>query len=219
MQLMNKICSLKSLLRSALVVAASATLAAGTVRADEVMTPDALIKTVSSEVIEAAKADKSLQSGDLQKVIVLVDSKVMPHVNFDRMTIATVGARNWKTATDEQKKRLLEEYKSLLMRTYAGALSMVKDQTVQVSPFRAQPGDTDVLVRTKVRGGPEPIQLDYRLEKTEQGWKIYDVNVGGFWLTEQFRSSWAQEISANGLDGLISALAKRNKSAAAAAKG
>ena len=219
MRLIQWVRSLRGLLARALVVAAAASLAVGPVRAEEGMAPDALIKTVSSEVIDAAKADKSLQAGDLQKVILLVDSKVMPHVNFDRMTIATVGARHWKTATDEQKKRLLEEYKSLLMRTYAGALSMVKDQTVQVSPFRAQPGDTDVLVRTKVRGGSEPIQLDYRLEKTDQGWKIYDVNVGGFWLTEQFRSSWAQEISANGLDGLIAALAKRNKSAAAAAKG
>jgi phospholipid transport system substrate-binding protein len=217
MQLIQWVRSLRGLLGRTLVVAACATLAMGTVRAEEGMAPDALIKAVSSEVIEAAKADKSLQAGDLQKVIVLVDSKVMPHVNFDRMTIATVGARHWKTATDEQKKRLLEEYKSLLMRTYAGALSMVKDQTVQVSPSRAQPGDTDVLVRTKVKGGSEPIQLDYRLEKTNQGWKIYDVNVAGFWLTEQFRSSWAQEISANGLDGLIAALAKRNKSAAAAA--
>lgn len=178
-------------------------------------TPDALIKEVSADVIEAAKADKSIQAGDLQKVILLVDAKVMPHVNFQRMTVATVGARHWNTATDEQKKRLLEEYKILLMRTYAGALSLVKDQTVQVQPLRSQPTDNEVVVRTKVKGGPDPVQLDYRLEKSEQGWKIYDVNVSGFWLTEQFRNSWASEISANGLDGLIANLAKRNKSAAA----
>jgi phospholipid transport system substrate-binding protein len=205
--------SMKSFLRGGVGLLAVAVLSSGAARAQEPLAPDALIKAVSSEVIDAAKADKSLQTGELQKVIVLVDSKVMPHVNFERMTIATVGARHWKTATDAQKKRLLEEYKTLLLRTYAGALSMVSDQTVQVSPFKSAPADTEVLVRTKVRGGAEPVQLDYRLEKTEQGWKIYDVNVAGFWLTDQFRSSWAQEISANGLDGLISSLSKRNKAA------
>lgn len=204
---------LKSFLHGFICSLAVAVLSSGAARAQEPQAPDALIKAVSSEVIDAAKADKSLQTGELQKVIVLVDSKVMPHVNFERMTIATVGARHWKTATDAQKKRLLEEYKTLLLRTYAGALSMVSDQTVQVSPFKSAPADTEVLVRTKVRGGAEPVQLDYRLEKTEQGWKIYDVNVAGFWLTDQFRSSWAQEISANGLDGLISSLSKRNKAA------
>lgn len=204
---------MKSFLHGVICSLAVAVLSSGAARAQESPAPDALIKTVSSEVIDAAKADKSIQMGDLQKVIVLVDSRVMPHVNFERMTIATVGARHWKTATDEQKRRLLEEYKVLLLRTYAGALSMVKDQSVQVSPFKSAPADIEVLVRTKVRGGPEPVQLDYRLEKTEQGWKIYDVNVAGFWLTDQFRSSWAQEISTNGLDGLISSLSKRNKAA------
>lgn len=180
-----------------------------------VRAPDALIKEVSSDVIEAVKADKSIQSGELKKVIALVETQVMPHVNFERMTIATVGARHWNVATDEQKQRLLQEYKMLLMRTYAGALSAVKDQTVQVQPLRSQPVDGEVVVRTKVKGGAEPVQLDYRLAKSEQGWKIYDVNVSGFWLTEQFRNSWASEISARGLDGLINSLAQRNKSAVA----
>lgn len=201
------------LFRGAFAVWVAAALFGGQAYAADPPTPDELIKSVSSDVIETAKADKSIQSGELKKVIVLVDSKVMPHVNFERMTVATVGARHWNKATDEQKKRLLEEYKILLLRTYAGALSMVKDQTVQVAPLKSTPTDTEVLVRTKVRGGQEPMQLDYRLEKTDQGWKIYDVNVAGFWLTDQFRSSWAQEISANGLDGLISSLAKRNKEA------
>lgn len=186
----------------------------GAVQAAEPQSADALIKEVSTDVIESAKADKSIQAGDLQKVIGLVDTKVMPHVNFQRMTISTVGSRNWNAASDDQKARLLEEYKVLLMRTYAGALTLVKDQTVQVSPLRSAPADKEVVVRTKVRGGGEPVQLDYRLEKADQGWKIYDVNVSGFWLTEQFRNSWAQEINANGLDGLIANLAKRNKSAA-----
>lgn len=177
--------------------------------------PDALIKEVSSDVIEALKADSSIQSGEFQKVSALVDAKVMPHVNFQRMTVATVGARQWNVATDEQKQRLLQEYKTLLLRTYAGALTAVKDQTVQVLPLRAQPTGHEVVVRTKVKGGAEPVQLDYRLEKLDKGWQIYDVNVSGFWLTEQFRGSWANEIKAHGLDGLISSLAQRNKSAAA----
>jgi phospholipid transport system substrate-binding protein len=192
-----------------------AVLACGLAYASDPAPPDLLIKSVSSQVIEMAKADQSIQTGDLQKIMALVESQVMPHVNFQRMTVATVGARHWKSATDEQKKRLQEEYKILLLRTYAGALSMVKDQTVQVSPLKLSLTDTEVLVRTKVKGAQEPVQLDYRLEKTEQGWKIYDVNVAGFWLTDQFRSSWAQEISTNGLDGLISALSKRNKAASA----
>ena len=206
--------------RGILAALLAMTLWGGAVQAADPQAPDALIKEVSTDVLESAKADKSIQSGDLQKVINLVDTKVMPHVNFQRMTIATVGSRHWNNATDEQKKRLLEEYKVLLMRTYAGALTLVKDQSVQVSPLRSAPTDNEVVVRTKVKGGSEPVQLDYRLEKGEQGWKIYDVNVSGFWLTEQFRNSWAQEINANGLDGLIANLAKRNKSAAAApAKG
>ena len=176
-------------------------------------TPDALIKQVSTEVIDTIKADKSLQGGDASKIVALVDAKVMPHVNFQRMTAAAVG-RNWRTATPEQQKRLQEEFKTLLVRTYAGALTQVKDQTVQLKPLRAAAEDTEVVVRTEVKGKGEPIQLDYRLEKADAGWKIYDVNVLGVWLVEQYRSSFAQEIGSAGIDGLISKLAERNKAAA-----
>ncbi len=207
--------AIPSFLQKSLAFFIVAALACRLAYASDSLPPDDLIKSISSQVIEMAKADSSIQNGDLQKVIALVDSKVMPHVNFQRMTIATVGARHWKNATEDQKKRLQEEYKILLLRTYAGALSMVKDQSIQVSPLKSSPTDTEVLVRTKVKGAQEPVQLDYRLEKTEQGWKIYDVNVAGFWLTDQFRSNWAQEISTNGLDGLISALSRRNKAASA----
>jgi phospholipid transport system substrate-binding protein len=176
-------------------------------------TPDALIKTVSTEVIDTVKSDKAIQSGDLSKIIALVDAKVMPHVNFQRMTASAVG-RNWRTATPEQQKRLQDEFKTLLVRTYAGALTQVKDQTVQLRPFRAAPEDQEVVVRTEVKGKGEPIQLDYRLEKAGADWKIYDVNVLGVWLVEQYKGSFAQEVAAGGIDGLIAKLAERNKGAA-----
>jgi len=176
--------------------------------------PDALIKEVSTDVIESVKADKSIQTGDVQKVILLVDAKVMPHVNFQRMTASAVG-RYWRQATPVQQKGLQDEFKVLLVRTYSGALAQVKDQEVQLKPMRGGADDTEVVVRTEVRGKGDPIQLDYRLEKTPDGWKIYDVNVLGVWLVENYRNSFAQEISAGGIDGLIAKLAERNKTAKA----
>jgi phospholipid transport system substrate-binding protein len=180
--------------------------------ADAVKAPDQLIKEVSTDVLDAVKADKSIQAGDVQKVIALVDAKVMPYVNFQRMTASAVG-RYWRQATPEQQKRLQEEFKTLLVRTYSGALAQVKDQTVQLKPMRAGPDDKDVVVKTEVRGKGDPIQLDYRLEKRDDGWKIYDVNVLGVWLVQNYTSSFAQEIGANGIDGLIAKLAERNKAA------
>jgi len=179
--------------------------------------PDALIKRVSTEVLDSLKADKSVQAGDMGKVISLVDSKIMPNVNFTRMTASAVG-RNWRQATPEQKARLQEEFKTLLIRTYSGALSQVKDQTLSVKPLRAESADTEVIVRTEVLGRGDPIQLDYRMEKTAAGWKIYDLNVLGVWLVETYRTQFAQEISAKGVDGLIASLAQRNKSNASEKK-
>ena len=174
--------------------------------------PDDLIRQVSVEVIDTVKADKAIQAGDVGRIITLVDTKVMPHVNFQRMTASAVG-RNWRAATPEQQKRLQEEFKILLVRSYAGALTQVKDQTVQMKPLRANPGDTEVVVRTEVKGTGEPVQLDYRMEKSGDTWKIYDVNVLGVWLVEQYRTAFSQEISAGGIDGLIAKLAERNKAA------
>lgn len=173
--------------------------------------PDALIKRTSTEVLDSIKADKAIQSGDVGKIIALVDGKVMPHVNFTRMTAATVG-RSWRQSTPEQQKRLQEEFKTLLVRIYSGALAQVKDQTVSVKSLRAAPTDTEVIVRTEVIGRSERIQLDYRMEKTTTGWKIYDLNVLGIWMVETYRTQFAQEISAKGVDGLIATLAQRNKS-------
>jgi phospholipid transport system substrate-binding protein len=187
--------------------------AVGMVQAQAVKSPDVLIKEVSVDVLDAVKADKAIQAGDVQKVIALVDAKVMPYVNFQRMTSSAVG-RFWRQATPEQQQRLQDEFKTLLVRTYSGALSQVKDQSVQIKPMRSGPDDTEVVVKTEVRGKGDPIQLDYRLEKSATSWKIYDVNVLGVWLVENYRNSFAQEIGANGIDGLIAKLAERNKAAA-----
>ncbi|MEW6477824.1 MAG: ABC transporter substrate-binding protein [Pseudomonadota bacterium] len=175
--------------------------------------PDELVKRISNEVLAAIKADPAIQAGDTNRVVALVDSKIMPNVNFTRMTSSAVG-RYWRQATPEQQKALQDEFKTLLVRTYSGALGEVKDQTLSFRPMRARPEDKEVVVRSEVRGKGEPIQLDYRLEKTEQGWKIYDLNVLGVWLVETYRSQFAQEISAKGIDGLIQSLAQRNKAGA-----
>ena len=172
--------------------------------------PDEMIRRMSMDVLRTIKADKDVQSGDVRKIINFVDTMIMPKVNFLRMTASAVG-RSWRQATPEQQKRLQEEFKNLLVRTYAGALSQVQDQTINVKPLRAQAGDTEVIVRTEILGRGEPIQLDYRMEKTAGGWKIYDLNVLGVWLVETYRTQFAQEISARGIDGLIAALALRNK--------
>ena len=177
--------------------------------ADE--TPDALIKRVSAEVLDNIRTDKSVQAGDMTKVMSLVDSQIMPNVNFVRMTASAVG-RSWRQATPEQQKKLQEEFKTLLIRTYSGALAQVKEQTVNVKPVRAAASDTEVVVRTEVLGRGDPVQLDYRLEKVGNVWKIYDLNVLGVWLVETYRTQFAQEINAKGIDGLIASLAERNKS-------
>jgi phospholipid transport system substrate-binding protein len=173
--------------------------------------PDALIKRVSAEVLDNIKSDKAVKAGDMSKVIGLVDSKIMPNVNFTRMTASAVG-RNWRQATPDQQKKLQEEFKTLLIRTYSGALAQVSDQSVSVKPLRAEAADTEVVVRTEVVGRGEPVQLDYRMEKTATGWKIYDLNVLGVWLVETYRTQFAQEISAKGIDGLIASLVQRNQS-------
>lgn len=172
--------------------------------------PDALIKRVSTEVLDAIRSDKATQAGETNRVLALVDTKVMPNVNFTRMTASAVG-RNWRQATPAQKTRLQEEFKTLLIRTYSGALSQVKDQSLNVKPLRAAPTDTEVTVRTEVLGQGAPVQLDYRMEKTPTGWKIYDLNVLGVWLVETYRTQFAQEINANGIDGLIASMSQRNK--------
>ena len=196
-----------------LVVAASSVLACGVhAQTAAVEAPDALIKRVSTDVLDAIKADKSMQAGDTTKVVALVDAKIMPNENFQRMTSSATG-RAWRSATPDQQKQLQEEFKTLMVRTYSGALSEVRDQTIVLKPLRAAADDTEVIVRSEVRGRGDPIQLDYRLEKSATGWKIYDLNVLGVWLVETYRAQFAQEINANGIDGLIAKLSERNKRA------
>lgn len=174
---------------------------------------DVLIKRLSTEVLDTIRADKAIQAGDVGRIVTLVDTKIMPNVNFQRMTASAVGPA-WRQATPEQQKRLQDEFKTLLVRTYAGALTQVIDQTIVVKPMRAAPEDKEVVVRSEVKGQGDAIQLDYRLEKTPgegAGWKIYNLNVLGVWLVETYRSQFAQEINAKGLNGLITTLTERNK--------
>ena len=182
---------------------------------------DAFIKRITTETLDLVKNDKSLRNGEMGKVMQLVDGKLMPHVNFRRMTALAAGPA-WRSATDEQKKRLQEEFKTLLIRTYSGALSQVSDQTVFVKPLRSGQDEKNTVVNTEVRGKGDPIQLDYRLEKTPgqgAGWLIYDLNVLGIWLVSSYNDQFKKEISAGGIDGLINSLAERNKANAVSAAG
>ena len=175
--------------------------------------PDAMIRKVTDDVLNIVRQDKDIRSGNTRKAIELVEAKVLHNFNFQRMTALAMG-RDWNKANAEQKKRLTDEFKTLLVRTYAGALAQVSDQTVAMKPLRAAPEDKELVVRTEIIGQGDPIQLDYRLEKTPgqgAGWKIYNLNVMGVWLVETYRSQFAQEISAKGLDGLIAALQARNQ--------
>lgn len=176
--------------------------------------PDVFIKRLSDDVLATIKHDRGVQSGDIGRVMGVVDAKIMPNVNFQRMTASAVGPA-WREATPAQRERLQQEFKTLLVRTYSGALSQVADDTtINMKPLRASPGDTDVIVRSEIRGRGDPIQLDYRLEKTPgegAGWKIYNLNVLGVWLVETYRSQFAQEVNAHGIDGLIASLEQRNR--------
>ncbi len=190
-------------------------LAASPLLRAEPVAADAFVKQVSADVIDAVKADKAIQAGDVARIRALVDAKVMPHVNFQRMTASSVGPQ-WRSATPDQQKRMLTEFQTLMVNTYSGALTQVKDQAVVVKPLRATPDQTELVVRSEVRGKGDPIQLDYRLEKAGDGWKIYDVNVGGFWLVDAYKGQFAKDLSNGGIDALINRLAEKNKSLASA---
>jgi phospholipid transport system substrate-binding protein len=175
--------------------------------------PDAFVKRISNETLDAVRADKSIKAGDINKTMQLVDSKLMQHVNFRRMTALATGP-GWRKATPEQQERLQEEFKLLLIRTYSGALSQINDQVIEVKPLRGATDDKNLVIQTMVKGKGEPIQLDYRLEKTPgegAGWKIFDLNVLGIWLVENYRSQFSKEINAGGVDGLIKSLSDRNR--------
>jgi len=202
-------------LATSLALAAAAPAAVATTPA---AAPDVLVRDISNEVLDNIRADKQLAAGDPARVQKLVDEKILPYTDFTRMTQLAVG-RGWRQASPEQRQLLVTEFRTLLMRVYSGALSQVRDHKVELKPFRGQASDTDVIVRSSlVASRGEPIPLDYRLMKTEAGWKIYDVNVAGVWLVENYRTQFAQAINAGGVDGLIKQLADRNRALEAAAK-
>ena len=194
---------LKSLLTASVIAVAA-------VAAQAQSAPDALVKQISTDVIDAAKADAAVQAGNLSRIQSLVDSKVMPNVNFEVATRSAVGPK-WREASPEQRAKLQAEFKTMLMRLYAGALSQVKDQTVEITKTVPVSGSTQTVVQSEVRGKGEPIKLDYRLDKFGDAWKIIDVNVGGVWLVQNYRSQFASELGKGGIDGLIGVLAERNK--------
>jgi phospholipid transport system substrate-binding protein len=173
--------------------------------------PDELIRDLSNKVLEQMKSDKEIQAGNFKKISDLIDTTIMPNVNFERMTSLSVG-RGWRQASPEQQKRLISEFRTLLVRTYSGALTQFKDQSIKVKPLRAAAADTEVIVRSEItpkRG--ESIPLDYRMEKSDTGWKIYDVNVGSLWLVESYRNQFSTELNAKGIDGLLDLLIAKNK--------
>lgn len=176
-------------------------------------TPNGLIKGIVSEVMASIKADPEIQKGNIPRVVDLVEKKIVPYTDMRRTTEMSMGP-NWKKATPEQQAQLVSEFKTLLIRTYSGALSQVRDQTVQFKPLRAAPTDTEVIVRTVVLGRGDPIPLDYRLEKTPAGWKVYDINILGVWLVENYRNQFSNQINQNGIEGLITFLKDRNKALA-----
>jgi len=176
------------------------------------LAPDALVKKISDEVIEIIKQDKDIRAGNQKKINELVDAKVLPHFNFSRMTALAVG-RNWPKASPEQQKALIVEFRTLLVRTYSSALTTYKNQVIEFKPLRAAPGDADVMVRTQVKQpGTEPVHIDYGMEKTPNGWKVYDVVVGGVSLVTNYRETFNAEIRDGGVDGLIKSLASKNRS-------
>ena len=206
---------LKKLFAPLLAVLLALATGVATAAPRDATTPDGLVKSLVSDVMTSVKADKEIQAGNVPKIIALVDQKIVPYTNFQKTTQLVMG-RAWSQATPQQQAQITEEFKKLLVRTYAGALSQIRDQTVQYRPFRAAPEDTDVVVRTQVINNGEPIQLDYRLEKTPAGWRVYDINVLGAWLIEAYRSQFSQLISQQGIDGLLKFLQDRNRQLAAA---
>ncbi len=177
--------------------------------------PDVLIKMVVTDVMASVKADPEIQKGNIPRIVDLVDKKIVPFTDMRRTTEMAMGP-NWKKATPEQQAQLTGEFKNLLIRTYSGALSQLRDQTVQFKALRAAPDDNEVVVKTVVLGRGDPVPLDYRMEKTPNGWKVYDMNIMGVWLIEAYRNQFSNQISQNGIDGLVKFLQDRNKQLASA---
>lgn len=186
-------------------------LAAAPALAAQAMAPDALARSVTDEVLAIVRADRDIQAGDQKKVIDLVEAKIAPHFSFARMTQLAMG-RNWRQASPEQQKKLTAEFRTLLIRTYTSAFTQYRNQTVEYRPPRMQPGDTDVVVQSVIRQPHgQPIAVDYAMEKTADGWKVYNVKIEGVSLIENYRDTFNTEIEKNGVDGLIRALSEKNR--------
>ncbi len=205
--------------RLAAAAAAAAIVVAGSARAQE-MAPDVLVKNVTLEVVDLIQKDKDIQKGDRRKLIALIEAKVLPHFNFQAMTSSAVG-RNWDKASAEQKARLTDEFRTLLVRTYSSALASYSNQKFDFRPLRAKPTDTDVTVNVRiVQSGDQPVTIDYDMEKRPGGWKVWDVRVGGISLVANYRTEFDNQIRASGIEGLIKTLnAKNNPQAQPAVAG
>lgn len=181
--------------------------------------PDVLARQVTDEVISIIRADKDIQSGNQKKARELIETKIAPHFNFTGMTQLALG-KNWSTANAEQKKALTAEFRALLVQTYTASLALFKDQKIEYRPLKLAAEDNDVTVRSLVRqsGGGEPVQVDYGMEKTDAGWKVYNVKIGGISLVENYRSTFNTEIRKGGIDGLIASLRDKNRALVAQAK-
>jgi len=176
------------------------------------LAPDVLVRTITQEVVAVLKQDKDIQAGDPKKVAELLETKVVPHFNITRMTRIAM-ARNWRLASPEQQKELAGEFKTLLVRTYSTAISNYRDQKIDYRPLRAKPEDTEVTVKSEVKqsGSSQPVSIDYEMEKTPNGWKVYDVKVGGVSLVTTYRDTFASEVKDRGVDGLIKSLSAKNR--------
>ena len=207
--------SIKHLFKQIFVLALTGLVfSAPAMAADEA--PDQLVKRISQEIIDLAKNDKEIQAGNQKRVYDMVESKILPYIDFQRMTSLAAG-KNWKDATPDQQQQLTKEFRTLLVFTYSGAISQIKDQRVEFKPMRAAPDDTEVEVRSQViQSRGDPIQLNYRLAKSATGWKIYDINVLGAWLVETYKGTFTEAISKSGIDGLIKTVSEKNKKLASA---
>lgn len=182
--------------------------------------PDVLVKRITQEVMQTAKTDQGIKAGNRQRILEVIETKILPHLDFQRATAITVG-RHWREATPQQQQQLIDEFRALMIHTYAGAMSQVGDQKLEFKPLRTDPADTEVEMHFQVRlpRGGEPVQVSYRLHKSPQGWKVYDVNVLGAWLSETYKNSFSEEIGKGGIDGLIRALSEKNRKLAAQRNG
>ena len=193
-----------------LMAGMAATMLVGVATAND-LAPDALVKATATDVLDIIKKDKDIQNGDMRKISALAEEKILPHFDFERMSRMVLG-KHWSRATKEQQQQFITEFRSLLIRTYASALTKYRNQTIEYKPFRGQPSDTEVTVKTQiVQPGGQPLPIDYSLVKKEDGWKVYDVAIEGVSLVTNYRGQFSTEVRQSGMDGLIQRLAEKNK--------